>query len=170
MDKIKRVKAAFASLFGIGAIMDAILEFSDAQAATTTVSGGICHVDSTNVIDLGDAYFAGVGRGTPIYLNVTVHTAFDGNATASMFYVWLQTSTDGSTWASGLRFIVANASNLATVGNTIVRAALPAHDLARYLQLVYECPKGLTEGYVDAWLSLEAPTAPYDTKTWGWTA
>jgi len=170
MNKIKRIKAAFASLFGIGAIMDSILEFSDAQAATTTVTAGICHVDSTNVIDLGDAYFAGIGKGTPIYLNVTVNTAFGGNATASMFYVWLQTSTNGSTWACGLRFIVANASNLATVGYSIVKAALPAHNLARYLQLVYESPKGMTDGYVDSWLSLEAPTSIGDTTTWGWTA
>jgi hypothetical protein len=164
MEKVKRMKAALLSFFGIGAIMDSILEFSDAQAL---VGRGPTY-NSTNLIDLGDAYFAGVGRGTPIYLNVQVNTAC--NTAAATFQVYLCTSADNSTWATNLQIASLLGANMATIGVTICRMALPAQDLARYLRLSYDFGYTAATLKVDAWLSLEAPTQPLDTKTWGWSA
>lgn len=162
MKTIKRAVTALASLFGVGGILDAKLEFSDGQS----IAAGI--TNSTNIINFGSAINgAGVGRGTPVYLNVTVNTGFTGAVTGT-FVTYLQTSANGTTWASGIRFASMTASNLATAGVTIVRVALPAHDLAQYLSLAFDSGPAVI-GAVDAWLSLEAPTAPLDTKTYGWS-
>jgi hypothetical protein len=172
MNTIKRLKAAFASLFGIGAIMDSILEFSDAQALVANAGGGavgtVYIIPSTNYIDLGDAYMAGVGRGTPVYLNVQVNTAC--NNSAATIQVFVCTSTDAATWATNLQIASLLGSACATIGVTIARVALPAQDLARYIRLGYGMSYAANTMKVDAWLSLEAPTQPYDTKTWGWKA
>jgi hypothetical protein len=175
MEKVKRMKAALLSFFGIGAIMDSILEFSDAQLLTgrsgggvDATVGGVYVIPSTNTIDLGDAYFAGVGRGTPIYLNVQVNTAC--NTAAATFQVYLCTSADNSTWATNLQIASLLGANMATIGVTICRMALPAQDLARYLKLGYGFSYSSATITVDAWLSLEPPTQPLDTKTWGWSA
>ena len=177
MNTIKKVKAAIASLFGIGALMDSILEFSDAQALvagagglTDTTNGNIYIIPSTNTIDLGDAYVgAAVGRGTPVYLNVQVNTAC--NTAAATFQVFVARSADNAGgFATNLMAASMLGANLATVGVTIARIALPAHDLKRYIRLGYGFSYTAATISVDAWLSLEAPTQPLDTKTWGWTA
>ena len=173
MNTIKRLKAVVASWIGVGAIMDDILEFSDAQSIALggPVGGTQTHADSTNIINFGDAYVGKtVGKGTPVYLNVQVNTAFAGTA-ASVLDIYLNSSADGTTWASGPKLGVITQANAATIGVTILRQAFPASEygLNKYLCLVYS-GTGMTSGAVDAWLSLEAPTQPLDTKTPGWTA
>jgi hypothetical protein len=177
MKQIKRIKAAIASLFGIGDLMDSILEFSDAQALVA-MSGGssvgstgnaVYIIASENTINFGDAYVGkAAGRGTPVYLNVQV-SAVCSNAAATI-QVFLANSADGTTWATPLQIASMLGSACATVGVTIARLALPANMLGKYLRLGYGMSYATDTMSVDAWLSLDAPTAPLDTKTWGWTA
>jgi hypothetical protein len=170
-EMLKKVKAAILSERKVGDIMDAVLEFSDAQSlngATPYQVSAACFNNvqaSTNYIDLGDAYVGkGVGRGTPVYINVSVNTAH--NTAAATFQVWVATSSNATTWATNILIASLLGANLATVGVTIARVALPAQDLARYIQLGYGISNGTIK--VDAWLSLDAPRAPLDTVTWGW--
>ena len=168
MNIFKNMFKAVASMLNAraGGIMDAKLEFSDAQ--TITATGYLPHSKSTNDIYLLDATAgAGWGRGTPIYLVVRVNTAFQGN-TSSTIVVYLQTSTDGTTWSSGIAFASRTSSQCATVGAVIVAVPLPSHDLTKYISLDYYFPTGMSAGAVDAYLSLEAQTMPLDTTQYGW--
>jgi len=143
-------------------MLDAKLELSDAQS----IGGAAGSVTSTDIINLGGATQQ-PGRGKPLYLNVVVNTAFPSGATT--LQVCLQSSTNGTTWSSKVTFASTALSNLATAGVSIVRAAIPAHDLGQYLSLDYlTSAEVVASGKVDAWIGLEAPTSPYDTTQYGW--
>jgi len=170
---MRHIKNIFTTVVGLckrGAIMDSFLEFGDAFDISGTGTSSYYVKTLTNTEKFYDAtHGAGVGRGTPLYINVTVNTAFAGNS-ASTIQIWLQTSADGSTWASGVMFAAMTASACATIGVSIVKAAIPAVDLAQYMQLIAVVPTGMSAGAVDAWIGLEAPTGPEDTTTYGWTS
>lgn len=150
-------------------LMDAKLEFDDANTLNTGLTGNRAS-HSQNVIDLGGATQM-PGRGTPLYLNVVVNTGFT-NSTSTKLQVTLEDSADNSTWSSKVTFAATAVANLATAGVSIVKAAIPAHDLQRYLRLEYlfnaDYGDASDTGKADAWIGLEAGTSPYDTKQYGW--
>jgi hypothetical protein len=146
-----------------GGILDSKLEFSDAQAVTTATT--TAHLKSTNFIDIGDAYQQ-PARGEPLFLNVNMSTALPAGTT--LFYVYLNHSTDNSTWTSVGLLAQRAFSALATIGASACRIALPSTDLNRYLQLTFAPSAGtITAGAVNAWIGLDAPRSRTDTVQYG---
>lgn len=146
-----------------GGILDSKLEFSDAQDVTSATT--TAHLKSTNSIDIGDAYQQ-PARGEPLFLNVNMSTALPTGAT--LFYVYLNHSTDGITWTTVALLAQRSFSALATIGASACRIALSAHDLNRYLQLTFAPSAGtITAGAVNAWIGLDAPKSRTDTVQYG---
>ena len=163
-DKIKEMILAGSKK--AGNILDKFLEFSDAQAMLTCALGD--NLDSTNKIDVGDATQM-PARGTPLFLNITVNVAFGAGATT--FQVAILHSTDNSTWTTAFLSQTIAMTALATVGETILKMALPVHNLNRYIKLSYIVSAG--DGgtaKVDAWIGLDAPTGITETTQYGWEA
>ncbi len=122
---------------------DRLYVFSDAQAVTSTA-------DSTNVIDFGVAA-VNKGAGTPLVLEVTVHTAFTATGAATMS-VDVQDSADASSYASiGIyKPTIGKATLIA--GYAIYRGPLP-HAFRRYMKLIYTVATGpMTAGALDAYI------------------
>lgn len=103
-------------------ILDADLVFSNKQAVTTTAT-------STNEIDLG---VAGDAIGQELTIHVVVDTAF---ATLTSLAVSLETSTDGSTWATVLSGPAVPRASL-TKGANIFCVRVP-QGLSRYVRMKY---------------------------------
>jgi len=137
--------------------IDKQLEFSDAQAETTVAA----HI-STNVVDMGT-----VGEwadGQPVYLVVTVNTAFTSAGAATLAVELLSDATstvavDGSAtshWASETLAL----ATVAVAGYVIACFALPMEGTTyeRYLGVMYTIgTAAMTAGKVDAYLTTAPP-------------
>jgi len=142
------------------AIFDAMFEFSDNQAVTTTAV-------ATNSIDFGAAGLE-MGAGEPVYLNVRVgDTAFttgggdDGTLVVALVYDTVS-PIDTSSFVI-YQTIALDEADL-TPGTWIMRMALPvAVDKGQYVGLLYTTANDITGGTIDAWLD-HGPQSSYDTQ------
>lgn len=141
-------------------ILDARLEFSDAQALTASAA-------STNVIDLGDEReFLGVDG--DLFVNVVVNTAFtDNSGHDGTLVVTLQSHEDAefggtATVLQSRTFVIEEL----TAGRVLCSWVLPAYlrdygaqgvsDLeARYLRMYYTVANMTCTGAIDAWIGTE---------------
>jgi len=127
------------------AILDYQLQFSDAQAVTTTAA-------SINVIDTGiaDSNLGGAGNA---WVCVTVNTTFTG---ATSMTVTLQDSADDDTYATLLASEVYLEAALVK-GEKLLWVPLPAEH-ARYLRIYYTVTGAHNAGKADAYITLAPQT------------
>ena len=135
-------------------MMDAKLYFSKVQALTA---------DEVSDYYLDVKTIAEVGKGSPLYVNVDVCTAFASTAYAKLD-IWLCTHTGAPTSTHRISIIAANYLNAvglaATAGrlNTVgkkVKVPLPSIGLKDHISLHYEVTgTGLATGAVNAYLTL----------------
>ena len=136
---------------------DANLIFSDAQAQTTATSH-----NSTYCIDLQVAN-PNLGGGTPLWLVVTVNTAFTCTLTCADFQVKLYGSDNGTTWTIILQSDAYDYGEC-KLGRDLMNVPLPAIH-GRYLKLKYVITNAvLTAGKWDAYLSLNPPNPKLSTR------
>ncbi len=134
-------------------MMDAKLYFSKVQALTG---------DEVSDYYLDVKTIAEVGRGSQLFVNVDVCTAFKSTAYAK-FDVWLCTHTAAPTSTHRVAIISANqltaggagtANTLGSVGNK-VKIPLPSIRMKDHISLHYEVTgTGLATGAVNAYLTL----------------
>lgn len=127
-------------------IIDSSLEFSVAQALTTTAV-------STNVIDTGAAHDEGIGEDT--YINVKTNAALTGGTSLQIV---VQTSTDNSTFTDVLQTPAILTAAL-TANTVIAQIELP-RGLNRYVRLNYVIAGTYAAGTVSAALVKDAPRVP----------
>lgn len=121
-------------------ILDKQLMMSDNQALTASAV-------STNIIDLA---VADRGKGEPI--TAFVQALDDWTGTTPTVKADLQTSSDGSTWAT----ILSGATKSSPVkGDVIFDAPLPADGVLRYIRMNYTVGGTTPSGHVDAGLRLD---------------
>jgi hypothetical protein len=106
-------------------IMDALLEFSDAQALTATAV-------STNVIDLSADRDIGTGRA--LYWVISVDVALDGTTGDETYVATLQTD-DNAAFSSGTTIATITMTRGAASG-TRYWAGIPSAN-ERYLRVTY---------------------------------
>jgi hypothetical protein len=139
------------------AILDALFEFSDAQAITVDAQ-------STNVLDWGSGMEGlEMGAGSPMYLNIRVATTFAGGTS---LIVSLYSHSAATSIESGTAVFTTDSILQATLvaGYWITRIALPVNvDLARYLGVYYDQTGDFTAGAIDAWID-QGPQSSYDTQ------
>lgn len=137
-------------------IIDSLLEFSDAQAVTSTAI-------STNVIDLGpvtDNTLRDIGTGESMYLIVSTNTAATDTSSDATLTVTLESDSavglDSSATVHYSTGAIAFA-NFATAGTVLVAVRLPAGNYEQYLGVRYTVASGpLTAGKFDAFLTKDA--------------
>lgn len=133
-------------------IIDALLEFSDAQAVTATAI-------STNVADRGaqailDNPTQDLGTGEDVYFVVNVGTAFAGLTSLQADFV---SDTAVGLATAPVVHLSTGAVPLATLTGGIVFAAkLPAGSYKRYLGVKYTVAGTGTGGTVDAFITKDA--------------
>lgn len=140
-------------------ILDKLLMFSEAQAATATAA-------STDVIDLGpiDGTRRDIGVGYPLEFWTTVNTTATA-AGAATVNVQLQTSPDNSTWTT-----IASSGDLAlsalVAGKRIVSQKVPS-GVQKYLRVNYTVGTGpLTAGAFTSGINLDVDNnTPYPTRS-----
>ena len=127
------------------AILDALLELSDAQAVTASAA-------STNVIDL-TATNANIGRGgEPLYLQVVCNVTADSSGDAATLDIALQDSADNSSFAN-VAASVQYAQASVTAGTILFTIALPP-TLRRYIRVYYTVgTENFTAGAFDAFIT-----------------
>lgn len=141
-------------------IMDLKLELSDAQALTVAATG----ILSTNYIKLAAAKLA-VGDGTPLYVNVRVHTAFTGADTTSSGTLKVHLAEGANSQCSDADILTktmvnASAGTALTAGKWIMRVPIPYGVSKQFLRLRYvnsSADTAFTAGKVDAWISGATP-------------
>lgn len=126
------------------AILDKLLQLSNAQAVTVTAP-------STNVVDAGATKNANIGRdlgaGTPLYLMLNVSTTFTA-AGAGTLTATLQDSADNSSWADVASFGTLALAQLVAGMKYWVGLPIPTR---RYLRVNYTVATGpMTAGVVSA--------------------
>lgn len=137
-------------------IMDKFLEFSDAQAVTSSAI-------STNVVDLaplgggtGTNTLRDLGTGEDIYLVVITHTNVTDSGSDATLNVTLESdSTENLATSATVHFStgVRAFASFATAGTVIANVKLPAGDYERYLGVRYTVASGpFTGGTFDAFL------------------
>jgi len=136
-------------------IIDSLLEFSDAQAPTSTGRN-----NSTNVVDTG-AVAVDPGAGEPLYLGIVCEEDADSTGDgASVEFILASDSaasvaTDGSATDHFSTGAIAEASLLA--GNVVAMVALPnggVNAYERYLAVQYNITgEALTAGKFSAFLT-----------------
>lgn len=125
------------------AILDKGLEFSDAQAVTSTAA-------STNVIDL-TVTAPNIGRGNNLLVQVATNEAATASGSATVTFA-LQDSADNSTFAD---IFTTGAIGKATLvaGYIVFTIAIPP-TVRRYLRINYTVATGpLTAGKFDAFIT-----------------
>jgi hypothetical protein len=127
-------------------ILDTLLQFSSAQAVTSTGDTA-----STNVVDVGTT---DAGAGEELFLFITTTEAVTSAGAATVQF-GLQTSTDNSTFNDAvLSAAIAKAS--LTAGATI-KLRLPV-GLSRYNRVVYRVgTAALTAGKFSAYIAKDVP-------------
>jgi hypothetical protein len=133
-------------------ILDKFLEFSDAQAVTSTAI-------STNVVDtapLGGNVTRDIGNGEDVYLVVITNTNVTDTSSDATLAVTLESdSTENLATSPTVHFStgVRAFASYATAGTVIANVKLPAGDYERYLGVRYTVAAGpLTAGAFDAFL------------------
>lgn len=126
------------------ALLDKELEFSDAQAVTSTAA-------STNVIDMTVAA-PNIGRGAePIYVQVQTNEAATASGSATVTFA-LQDSADNSSFAD-IFTTAAIGKAMLVAGYIVFTIQLPPTH-RRYLRINYTVATGpLTAGKFDAYLT-----------------
>ena len=145
-------------------IMDAKLEFSDAQTVSADTQTA-----STNFIDLGAAALY-IGVGTPLYLNVRVNTTFvGGGESAGSLTVQLFDGAHTSGVCTGTKLSSKTvATSLLAAGKSICRVPIPFEGYMRFLRLRYvgsRATTAYTAGKVDAWISGATPDSNVGIST-----
>jgi hypothetical protein len=125
--------------------IDTLLEFSDAQAVTTTA-------DSTNVIDLSSD--RDVGPGQPLYLVVQVDVALD-DASANETYV-VELETDDNAAMTSSTILNTMTFTRGDVAGTRQWQAIGDNN-EQFLQVVYTTGGTTPSGTFSAWLTKEQP-------------
>lgn len=137
-------------------IMDKFLEFSDAQAVTSTAI-------STNVVDLaplgngvGTNTTRDIGTGEDVYLVVITNTNVTDTSSDATLAVTLESdSTENLATSPTVHFSTGAMAfaTYATAGTVIANVKLPAGSYERYLGVRYTVASGpLTAGAFDAFL------------------
>lgn len=137
-------------------ILDALMEFSDAQAVTATEI-------STNVMDLGpvtDNTTRDIGTGEPLYLVVQTAVACADTANAAnpaTLTVTLESDSDAGLTTSPTVHYSTGALAFGTfspAGTVVAMVRLPAGEYERYLGVRYTVGAGpLTAGAFNAFLT-----------------
>lgn len=137
-------------------ILDALLEFSDAQAVTSTAI-------STNVIDLGpvtDNVLRNIGTGEPVYLIVSTNTTATDTSSDATLTVTLESDSTANLATSATVHYSTGAiafAGYATAGTVVAAVQLPAGNYEQYLGVRYTVASGpLTAGAFDAFLTKDA--------------
>ena len=130
-------------------MIDALNEFSDAQAVTTTTL-------STNVIDMHagtDNPTRDIGAGEPVYVVVMTSSTATGPGTLT---VTLESATDAAI-TSNVTVHVATAALATAVygpaGTYLLAVRLPIGEYRRYLAVRYTASAALTGGTFDAFIT-----------------
>lgn len=134
-------------------ILDALMEFSDAQAVTATAI-------STNVMDLGpvtDNTTRDIGTGEPLYLVVQTAVACTDTGSDATLTVTLESDSDAGLSTSPTVHYSTGALAFATfspAGKVVAMVRLPAGEYERYLGVRYTVGAGpLTAGAFNAFLT-----------------
>lgn len=134
-------------------ILDALNEFSDSQAVTSTAI-------STNVIDLGpvtDNTLRDIGQGDDMWLIVvTAVTATDSGSDATLTITLESDSTANLATSATVHYSTAALAfaSFATAGTVLVATRLPSGNYEQYLGVRYTVASGpLTSGAFDAFLT-----------------
>lgn len=137
-------------------ILDALLEFSDAQAVTATAI-------STNVIDLGpvtDNVLRNIGTGQPVYLIVSTNTTATDTSSDATLTVTLESDSTANLATSATVHYSTGAiafAGYATAGTVVAAVQLPSGNYEQYLGVRYTVASGpLTAGAFDAFLTEDA--------------
>lgn len=133
-------------------LIDNNLLFSDAQAVTATAG-------STNIIDTAPLFTGNTGRrigdGKPIYIFVTVDTAFTDSGSDSTIAVTVETD-DNTSMSSATTIATITTFAALTAAGTKFFAPLPIGVYERYVGLRYTAANGnLTTGAFTAGLVLD---------------
>ena len=133
-------------------LLDYNLVLSDAQAETTQAAH-----DSTSTSDCGVAD-ANMGGGTPIYVVISVNTAFTSGGAATLA-VKLQESDDDQSFTDLIASKTSTLTQAAVAGAKLMQIALPpVHK--RYIKAVYTIGvAAMTDGAIDAYLTT-GPSVP----------
>lgn len=135
-------------------LIDSQLEFSDAQAVTSTAI-------STNVVDLQIAdqtnETLNLGIGTDMYLVVQTNTAATDSGSDATLTITLESADNAALSTNAVTHFSTGAipfASFAAAGSKLVAVKLPEHiDYKRYLGLRYTVASGpLTAGAFDAML------------------
>ncbi len=142
-------------------ILDAQLEFSDAQAVTATAV-------STNVVDLGpvaDNPLRDIGTGEEMYLVVSTQDAATDVGSDATLTVTLESSTTADLATTPTVHFTTGALAFATFspsGASLIAVKLPRGDYKRYLGVRYTVASGpLTAGTFNAFLTKDAQLHRY---------
>ena len=147
-------------------ILDKFLEFSDAQAVTSTAI-------STNVVDLaplgngvGTNTVRDIGSGEDVYLIVrTIEAATDSGSDATLTVTLESDSTENLATSPTVHFSTGALAFAAfsPAGAEVAKIKLPAGDYERYLGVRFTVASGpLTGGKFDAFLVKDAQSyRPY---------
>lgn len=141
-------------------IMDKQLEFSDAQAVTSTAI-------STNVVDLaplgngvGTNTLRDLGAGEPMWLIVrTLAAATDSGSDATLTVTLESDSTENLATSATVHYSTGALAfaTFSPAGTELVRVRLPGGSYERYLGVRYTVASGpLTAGTFDAFLVKDA--------------
>ena len=141
-------------------ILDKFLEFSDAQAVTSTAI-------STNVVDLapigngvGTNTTRDIGTGEDVYLVVVTNTtATDTGSDATLTVTLESDSTENLATSPTVHFSTGAIAfaGFATAGTVLANVKLPAGNYERYMGVRYTVAAGpLTAGAFDAFLVKDA--------------
>ena len=129
-------------------ILDADLQFSDAQVVTATAA-------STNLIDMGSIRDIAVGK--PIYVLVYVVTALTNTGTVTITVE----SDDNSGFASATTQQTIGVFQTSAAGSFLVAPLYPADNNERYMRLKYTIGGTVAAGAVDAFLSESYEHVPH---------
>jgi hypothetical protein len=134
-------------------LLDSLLEFSDAQAVTSTAI-------STNVIDLGPVSpntTRDIGAGEPVYLVIqTETTCTDTSSDATVAFTLESDSTADLATSATVHFSTGAKAfaTYATAGTQVVVTRLPGGEYEQYLGVRYTVASGpLTAGKFNAFLT-----------------
>lgn len=136
-------------------ILDALCEFSDAQAVTATAI-------STNVMDLGpvtDNVLRDIGSGEDVYLVITTNTAItDASSDATLTATLESDSTVNLATSPTVHFSTGALAfaTYAPAGSIVAAVKLPRGNYEQYLGVRYTVAAGpFTAGALDAFLTYD---------------
>jgi hypothetical protein len=142
------------------ALLDAMFEFSDAQALTASAA-------ATNVIDMQNSDLE-MGAGNPMYLNVRVgDTALTSSGNAATLDISLVGDTDAT--IDGSSIVVTSTKQWTeaecVAGAWLMRQALPVDfDADQYIGIYYTVgTENFTAGNINAWID-NGNQSSYDTQ------